>query len=67
MVAGSLALLGLSDLPYPPGLLWYCTSLPPFLTRGAHVCFALHRSLGALTRGVERDGWECEKERNGTK
>jgi hypothetical protein len=73
VVAGSLVLLGLSDLPYPPGLCGTAPIYPLFLARGAHVCFALHRSLGAHPRGVERGGlgsarWsETERKETGLK
>jgi len=73
VVAGSLVLLGLSDLPYPPGLCGTAPIYPLFLARGAHVCFACHRSLGALPRDVERGGlgsarWsETERKETGLK
>ncbi|KFX89781.1 hypothetical protein O988_08502 [Pseudogymnoascus sp. VKM F-3808] len=73
VVAGSLVLLGLSDLPYPPGLCGTVLNYLFFLARGAHVCFAWHRSLGAHPRGVKRGGlgsarWsETERKETGLK
>lgn len=66
VVAGSLVLLGLSDLPYPP---WLCDTVliyPPS-SRG-DLTSALH---GIVLSGLFHAMWrgmigECEMERNGT-
>lgn len=68
MVAGSLVLLGLSDLPYPP---WLCGTVPIYppppreeLTSALHHCIVLSGLFRAVWRGMIG---ECEMERNGTK
>ena len=69
MVAGSLVLLGLSDLPYPP---WLCGTVPIYppssreeLTSALH-CIVLSGLFRAMWRGVIKGARWSETERNET-